>query len=125
MIATFDGVPIFGTAVEMTTTDDPRETQYNAFFGIDGQEWIDGGFRRRTTTVKGLIYGQDLPTFLANKDLIRSCQDNVDRVLSTTTGETYQNVILTTFKTVGRVRQSPEGYVFQSYSAILIHLSIT
>jgi len=54
-MASFGGASIFGTAVSMTTADNPREKQLNAYFGLSGLESLDGGLRGRVTHAAGLL----------------------------------------------------------------------
>ena len=118
----FGGVNIFGTAVTMTTTDNPRENQLNAFFGLNGLESLDGGLRGRVTNVSGLIYSTPSATLGSLEFLFRSYNDGVARVLVDTLGTSWMNVRLESFTPIGRVRQSPFGILFRSYQARFLHL---
>jgi hypothetical protein len=121
-MASFGGVNIFGTAVSMSTSDNPRANQLNAFFGLSGLESLDGGSRGRVTEVTGLLYGGS-PTVLASAEsLFRSFNDGVARPLVDTLGTTWANVRLELFQPLGRVRQSPGGVLFRSYKARFLHL---
>jgi hypothetical protein len=115
-------VNIFGTAVSMTTADNPRENQLNAFFGLSGLESLDGGMRGRVTYVTGLLYGASPPALAAAEAGFRSFNDGVARPLVDTLGTTWPSVRLQFFQPQGRVRQSPAGVLFRSYKARFLHL---
>ena len=118
----FGGVNIFGTAVNMTTTDNPREKQLNSYFGLSGLESLDGGLRGRVTNVSGLIYATSSATLGSLEFLFRSYNDGVARALLDTLGTTWMSVRLDSFTPVGRVRQSPYGFMFRAYQARFLHL---
>lgn len=121
-MASFGGTAIFGTAISMSTVDNPREKQLNAFFGLSGLESLDGGSRGRVTHVTGLLYGSS-PSFLASAESVfRSFNDGVAHVLIDTLGVTWASVRLESFQPQGRVRQSPGGILFRSYTARFLHL---
>jgi hypothetical protein len=121
-MASFGGVNIFGTAVSMSTADNPRANQLNAFFGLSGLESLDGGSRGRVTDVTGLLYGNSPAMLSSAESLFRSFNDGVARALVDTLGATWPNVRLETFQPLGRVRQSPGGILFRSYKARFLHL---
>jgi hypothetical protein len=121
-MASFGGVNIFGTAVSMSTADNPRANQLNAFFGLSGLESLDGGSRGRVTDVTGLLYGNSPAMLSSAETLFRSFNDRVARPLIDTLGATWPNVRLETFQPLGRVRQSPGGILFRSYKARFLHL---
>ena len=118
----FGGVNIFGTAVTMATMDNPRENQLNAFFGLSGLESLDGGLRGRVTNVSGLIYATPSASLASLELLFRSYNDGIARPLTDTLGTTWMNVRLESFTPIGRVRQSPYGFLFRSYQARFLHL---
>jgi hypothetical protein len=121
-MATFGGANIFGTAVSMTTADNPRANQLNAFFGLSGLESLDGGMRGRVTHVAGMLYGNSPAALAAAESAFRSFNDGVPRPLIDTLGTTWSNVRLEFFQPQGRVRQSPGGYLFRSYKSRFLHL---
>src|SRR5262245_46788014 len=121
-MASFGGVNIFGTAVSMSTADNPRANQLNSFFGLSGLECLAGGSRGRVTDVIGLLYGNSPTTLSSAESLFRSFHDGVARPLVDTLGATWPNVRLETFQPLGRVRQSPGGILFRSYKARFLHL---
>ena len=121
-MASFGGASIFGTAVSMATSDNPRETQLNAFFGLSGLESLDGGMRGRSTQVAGLLFGSTA-SLLANAEaLFRSYNDGVAHTLIDTLGVIWTSVRLASFQPQGRIRQSPGGVLFRSYKAQFLHL---
>src|SRR5438874_13795032 len=105
----YGGANIFGTAVSMVTSDNPREKQLNAFFGLSGLESLDGGARGRVTDVSGLLYGSLPASLSAAESLFRSFNDGVARPLVDTLGMTWRNVRLESLRPQGRIRQSPGG----------------
>ena len=121
-MSSFGGTNIFGTAVSMSTADNPRENQLNAFFGLSGLESLDGGSRGRVTHVGGLLFGFSPSSLASAEALFRSFNDGVARPLMDTLGMTWPNVRLQMFQPQGRVRQSPGGLFFRSYKARFLHL---
>jgi hypothetical protein len=122
-MASYGGVAIFGAAVSMSTSDNPRESQVNSFFGINGLEALDGGFRGRITKVHGVLYGQSLELLGATEGVFRSYNDGVARVLIDTSGAIWPNVRLLNFQPHGRIRQSADGTCFRAYQAQFLHLA--
>jgi hypothetical protein len=122
-MASYGGVGIFGASVSMTTSDYPRETQVNSFFGINGLESLDGGFRGRITRVHGVLYGQSAILLASAEGLFRSYNDGVPRTLVDNLGTSWSNVRLLTFQPVGRARQSADGTFFRAYQAQFLHLA--
>ena len=121
-MASFGGLNLFGTAVSMVTSDNPREKQLNAYFGLSGLESLDGGLRGRFTHVTGLLYGPSPIALASAESLFRSFNDGVTRSLTDTLGVTWPSVRLDSFQPIGRVRQSPSGVLFRSYTARFLHL---
>ena len=122
-MASYGGVAIFGAAVVMTTSDNPREAQVNSFFGINGLESLDGGFRGRITKVQGVLYGQSSLILSSAEGLFRSYNDGVARMLVDTLGSIWPNVRLLTFQPTGRVGQSADGTYFRAYQAQFLHMA--
>src|ERR1700748_1498174 len=118
----FGGVNIFGTAVTMSTIDQPRAKQVNSFFGLSGLEALDGGSRGRFTEASGLLYGSSPALLAAAESTFRSFDDGVARVLTDNLGTAWGNVCLQSFRPLGRVRQSPFGVFFRAYRARFLHL---
>lgn len=121
-MASFGGTNLFGTAVSMTTVDNPREKQLNAFFGLSGLETLDGGLRGRVTHVTGLLYGTSPSALASSEGIFRSFNDGVVRPLVDTLGVTWTSVRLESFQPQGRIRQSPAGMLFRTYKARFLHL---
>ena len=118
----FGGGNIFGTAVTMSTADNPREKQVNAFFGVSGLETLDGGLRGRATHVSGLLFGNSPAALSASEAVFRSFNDGIARTLVDNFGAPWSNVRLESFQPQGRVLQSPFGYYFRTYQARFLHL---
>src|SRR4051794_11994767 len=91
-MASYGGVGIFVAAVSMTTSDNPRECQVNSFFGLNGLESLDGGFRGRITRVQGVLYGRSAFLLASAEGLFRSYNDGVARVLVDNLGTIWPNV---------------------------------
>jgi hypothetical protein len=122
-MASYGGVGIFGAAVSVTTSDNPRECQVNSFFGLNGLEALDGGFRGRISRVQGVLYGRSSFLLASAEGLFRSYNDGVARVLFDNLGAAWPNVRLLRFQPVGRVRQSADGTFFRAYQALFLHLA--
>jgi hypothetical protein len=122
-MASYGGMGIFGAAVSMTTSDNPRACQVNSFFGINGLETLDGGFRGRITRVRGVLYGQSALFLASAEGLVRSYNDGVARPLVDNLGTIWPNVRLLRFQPIGRVRQSSDGRFLRAYQALFLHLA--
>ena len=122
-MANFGGNSIFGSAVAMATADIPRVTQVNSFFGINGLETLDGGFRGRVTRARGVLYGPSALGLASAENSFRSFHDGVARTLVDNLGMIWTNVRLVSFQPLGRVRQSPNGTYFRAYQAQFHHLT--
>lgn len=122
-MASFGGNSIFGTSVTMVTSDNPRDTQINSFFGLSGLEVLDGGMRGRTTRVEGVLFGQSPALLASAESTFRSYNDGQPRDLVDTLGVLWKNVRLESFEPTGRVRQSPYGMLFRAYKARFLHLN--
>jgi hypothetical protein len=118
----FGGVNIFGTAVSMSTTDNPRQKQVNSFFGVGGLETLDGGSRGRFTDVSGLLYGTSALALAGAEATFRSFNDGIARILVDNFGTSWANVRLESFQPLGRVMQSPYGSYVRPYRARFLHL---
>ncbi len=119
----FGGDAIFGAASHIATSDNERSTQTNAFFGLQGIEELDGGFRGRVTQATGLLYA-GTPAALANiMNVFRSYQDGAYYTLVDNDGTTWLNVRLRglQFNPAG-IAHSQLGYV-RAYQAIFHHLT--
>lgn len=118
----FGGSRIFGTAVSMVTSDNPREKQVNAYFGLSGLETLDGGLRGRVTHASGLLTATSPSSLAQQEGQFRSFNDGVSRTLVDTLAVIWPNVRLESFQPHGRIRQSPSGVLFRSYQARFLHL---
>jgi len=122
-MSTYGSVGIFGAAVSMSTCDNPRESQVNSFFGVNGIESLDGGFRGRITRVRGVLSGRSSLLLAAAEGLFRSYNDGLARVLVDNLGTVWPNVRLLRFQPVGRIRQTADGIYFRGYQALFLHLA--
>ena len=122
-MASYGGVAIFGAAVSMSTADNIRESQVNSFFGVNGLESLDGGFRGRVTRVRGVLYGPSALLLASAEGNFRSFNDGVARMLIDNLGTLWPNVRLLLFRPHGRVRQSADGTYFRAYQASFLHLA--
>jgi hypothetical protein len=122
-MASYAGLGIFGAGVTMTTSDYPRECQVNTFFGVNGLETLDGGFRGRVTRVRGTLSGQSAPLLASAEGVFRTYNDGLARVLVDNLGTAWPNVKLLKFQPIGRIRQSADGVFFRPYWAIFLHLA--
>ncbi len=119
----YGGITIFGSAVVMATADVARQSQVNSYFGINGLETLDGGFRGRVTKVRGVLHGSSSLGLASAENLFRSYNDGVTRTLVDNLGTVWTNVRLMAFQPHGRVRQSPDGTYFRAYQAQFLHLA--
>lgn len=119
----YGGTAIFGAAVSMATADIARQSQVNSFFGINGLETLDGGFRGRVTKVRGVLYGPTALGLAGAENLFRSFNDGITRSLVDNMGMVWTNVRLMSFQPHGRARQSPDGTFFRAYQAQFFHLT--
>lgn len=122
-MASYGGMPIFGAAVTMTTADNPRECQVNSYFGIDGLETLDGGFRGRITRVRGVLHGASALLLASAEGLFRSYNDGLARLLIDSLGSAWPDVRLLRFQPQGQARRSSDGTYFRAYQAQFLHLS--
>lgn len=121
-LPTFGGSAIFGPAVVMSTKDIPRERQVNAFFGLSGVEWLDGGSRGFETHVSGLLVGPGEAGLRLALTLFRSAKDGQTHVLVDTLGIIWPFVLLTIFDPVPPVHRTPSGDRWCRYEAQFVHL---
>jgi hypothetical protein len=122
-MAAYAGLGIFGAGVSMTTSDNPRECQVNSFFGINGLETLDGGFRGRVTRAQGVLHGPSALLLASAEGLFRSYNDGIARILVDNLGTIWPNVKLWKFQPIGRIRQSADGTYFRAYQALFQHLA--
>ena len=118
---TFDGQAIFGVNCRMSSTENPREVQVNAFFGLDGVEELDGGDRGRSWQISGLLFGLDLALLTLAEAQLRAYKDGKVHTLFTTRGETWSNVKLTDLE-IGGFSTTVDGTVYSQYKATLKQL---
>ena len=122
-MATYGGNNIFGSAVTMATSDNPRSKQLNTFFGLNGVESLDGGARGRTTQVTGILSWDSAAGLAALESSFRKYNDGVARMLVDNLGNVWTNVRLDSFQPTGRIRATAQGLFFRAYSARFLHLA--
>lgn len=118
----YGGVDIFGYSVQIATADNPRQSQENKFFGLDGIERLDGGLAGRFTTVQGVHFGVSAFALATVQETFRSYNDGLARVLIDSRGVTWPDVVLESFEPQGRIVADYQGY-YQPYRARFRHLS--
>lgn len=106
----------------MNTTFAPRAEQRNEFFGLNGQERLDGGSRGGMTVVTGVIIGDDMAAFVAAWQDFLAKWDGEAYELEDTEGTTHPQAVLMEFAGQGRLRQDVEGRFFRPYTARFDHL---
>src|SRR5262245_22334244 len=114
----FDGnSTIFGFAVSIVTSANPKAEQMNAYFGTNGVQSIFGGTRGRYSMVQGLLIGNSPAALSAAELLIDSYNDGIAYTFVDNFGNIWPNVILDTFAPQGRVMQSKDGFYIRPYKA--------
>ena len=108
----------------MSTQDNPRADQKNAFPGVSGIESLDLGLRGRVTTVSGRLGAASIPLLAAAEALFRSYNDGRAYVLYDNCGTTWANVKLDRFAPQGRVQVGLFNGALYSrrYEATFFHL---
>lgn len=114
----FDSTNMFGSAVTMTTVDNPRAVQVNAFPGLNGTEELDQGKRGRFVNVDGWLSGDNPDNLNGNEMFFRSYDDGRAYVLVDTFGNVWPNAKMESFEPQGRVRVSAgTGFFYRPYKA--------
>lgn len=109
-----------GTTV---TADDPRATFEQGDFGGNVLWSIDGGGRGRRTLIAGQLAAPTSLALATAEAVFRSHNDGQARTLTDNLGVTWPNVVLTLYRPLGRVRQTPAGIYYRAYRAEFLHLS--
>jgi hypothetical protein len=121
-VPTYDGQPIFGAGVQMTTQDNPRVSQINGFFGLSGLESLDGGLQGRYTSATGMLYGGTIDALNSAEQFFRSYNDGGAYVLVDDYFNIWPEVKLESFAPEGRkFYMDPFGYC-ERYTARFLHL---
>ena len=92
-MVTYNGVNIFGAAVQFQHLAHPNAQQVNTFFGVTGTQTLFGGGRGRTFLIRGILLGATLDDLNAAEALIQSYADGVARTLVDPRGRSWPNVI--------------------------------
>jgi hypothetical protein len=122
-MALFNGQNIFN-ACYMATQDQERESQNNSFFGINGTESLDGGFRYTATTVTGMHVADDEFALAVIQNTFRSYKDGLAYTLVDNIGVIWYNVKLMRFSPQPPIRRDSLGRCLQGYTAEFMHLSL-
>jgi hypothetical protein len=93
----YGGFAIFGQDVTFDWQTNPRAEQRDAFFGLQGYERKDGGFRGRVALVSGTLVGSSLVLLNVQEATLESYMDGVSRVLTDTAGVNYPSMKLVRF----------------------------
>jgi hypothetical protein len=118
----FNGVNIFGIAVQMRTARNPRATQQNTFFGTAGTETLDGGLKGRFTAVTGRLWGPSAQSLNAAILAFASFDNGGTATLVDMFGNAWPVVKLQSFEPQGRVQLDPDLGYTQRYQALFEHL---
>lgn len=120
----FDGLTgFFGAAYKISTSNVERSTQINEFFGLDGIEALDGGFRGRITVATGIAYGDTINDVASVIETIRGYDNGLYYTLIDSAGVTWPLVRLRTFNYQERAYvHSQLGYC-RNYAITFHHLA--
>lgn len=119
----YAGSPIFGAAVKMVTSNIERSVQENSFFGVDGVETLDGGFRGRITTASGILFGDSPSACASAVETFRSFDDGAYDTLVDTAGFSWDFVRLRTFHPQERAYFNTGLGWCRNYTATFHHLA--
>lgn len=103
-MATYDGVNIFGSAVQVQHVPRPRAAQTASYFGVSGTQLLDGGSRGRVFYIRGVLTASTLAGLDAAENAILACADGVARTLVDGRGRSWPDVV---FK--GEFQAAPPG----------------
>jgi hypothetical protein len=92
-MATLDGSPIFGIAVNVLHSPHPNVQQMNEFFGVNGVQTLFGGARGRTFMISGVLVGDDISAINSAEAILLSFADGLPHTLVDNRGRVWQNVI--------------------------------
>jgi hypothetical protein len=92
-MVTYDGVNVFGAAVQFQHTAHPNAQQINTFFGVSGTQSLYGGGRGRTFLIRGILQGATLTDLNTAETAILNYADGVARTLVDPRGRAWTDVI--------------------------------
>ena len=92
-MVTYDGLNIFGAAVQFQHVAHPNAQQVNTFFGVNGTQTLFGGGPGRMFQIRGILLGSALGDLNAAESVIQSYADGVARTLVDPRGRSWPNVI--------------------------------
>lgn len=90
---TYNGVNIFGSAVQFQHVAHPRAQQVNAYFGVSGTQVLDGGGRGRSFYIRGVLTAPTFAGLSAAESQFATFADGVARTLIDPRGRTWSNVV--------------------------------
>jgi hypothetical protein len=90
---TYNGVNIFGSAVQFQHVPNARAHQVNAFFGVNGTQVLDGGGRGRTFIIRGMLTASSLGGLGLGEGQFATFADGVARTLVDPSGRSWTNVV--------------------------------
>ncbi|MGO9463086.1 MAG: hypothetical protein ACLQIB_04405 [Isosphaeraceae bacterium] len=90
---TLDGNPVFGYASHVRHNPHPSAQQFNAFFGINGQQTLHGGSRGRTFLISGVFAGSSFYDITNAEAALLTYADGQPHTLVDNLGRTWANVI--------------------------------
>jgi hypothetical protein len=96
-MATFNGINLFGVATVVGESSLNRESQINAYPGVNGLEHLDGGTRGTPIRVGGWLVGTDATDLSNQKITFTSYLNGLAYVLVDSLGATWPNVVLKQF----------------------------
>lgn len=104
MSAHLGGIEIFGRSVRSRRIDVPRIKQVNHYFGVNGNEVLDGGSQGFKTEVSGILDCQDQTTLSALLTSIETLKAYPGHhAFVDSSGRQYDRVRLETFEPTSEV----------------------
>ena len=122
-MATFNGVDLFGSVCEVSTTFAPRRRQVTRYPGVGGKVWKDMGDDGGVSTVVGWIFASDTYTLSTIETTINTIQQaGIPGVFVDNYGRSIGNTLLESFEPSGRIMQCTAGFCRQ-FKCIFLHMS--
>jgi hypothetical protein len=90
---TYDGAPIFGSAVTILHQKAPTAAQVTSFFGVNGVQTLYAGSRGRAFFVRGCLLGTSVAFLNEAEQNFENVADGIARTLVDTRGRSWDNVI--------------------------------
>jgi hypothetical protein len=92
-MVTYDGINIFGAAVQFQHLAHPTAAQINTFFGVTGTQALYGGGRGRMFLIRGLLLGGTIADLNQAEANFSRYADGLARPLVDPRGRVWPNVI--------------------------------